>query len=186
MAATNYSKLLKKDSKNYITTALLQLLETHDFNDLKVSQVVKKAGVSRMAFYRNFDSLEQVLTQYFEDKIGNAFMMVKSDISTAEKQAWMLDFFEKYTGLIKLSIRCNFEYIIRKVFDQQMIEFYRDTLKDVDMDVAQRNYWANFMSSGVYAIWREWVIKDQREPLSEVHKLIGILQNSTLQALTRL
>lgn len=117
MAATNYSKLLKKDSKNYITTALLQLLETHDFNDLKVSQVVKKAGVSRMAFYRNFDSLEQVLTQYFEDKIGNAFMMVKSDISTAEKQAWMLDFFEKYTGLIKLSIRCNFEYVIRKVFD---------------------------------------------------------------------
>lgn len=60
MAATEHSKKIKQDSQTYLITALLQLLKTKDFTDITVTQVVKRAGVSRMAFYRNFDTLDDV------------------------------------------------------------------------------------------------------------------------------
>lgn len=65
MAATNHAQAIKQDSKDYLTTALLQLLEKNIYSSITVSQVVRRAGVSRMAFYRNFDSLDDVLTRLF-------------------------------------------------------------------------------------------------------------------------
>ncbi|MFC3800940.1 hypothetical protein [Cohnella sp. GCM10012308] len=58
MAATDHARSIKKDTKEWIAIALLELLQIKRLPKLSVSEVVKKAGVSRMAFYRNYDSLE--------------------------------------------------------------------------------------------------------------------------------
>ena len=73
MAATNHAQAIKKDSQTYLTTALLQLLRTHDLDTITVTQVVKRAGVSRMAFYRNFTTLEDLLTAYFARRLQRGF-----------------------------------------------------------------------------------------------------------------
>ncbi|CBL90703.1 hypothetical protein PB1A_0928 [Leuconostoc inhae] len=39
------------------------------------------------------------------------------------------------------------------------------------------------MSAGVYNIWREWLLTNQTEPLTTIHDLIAILQQSTMKAL---
>ena len=57
MAATQHAQLIKQDSRDYLTTALLQLLETHDLATITVTQVVKRAGVSRMAFSVSYTHL---------------------------------------------------------------------------------------------------------------------------------
>ncbi|WP_218032368.1 TetR/AcrR family transcriptional regulator [Paenibacillus glycanilyticus] len=61
MAATEHAQNIKKDTKEWIALALLELLKTNRLSKLTVSEVVKKAGVSRMGFYRNYENLEQVL-----------------------------------------------------------------------------------------------------------------------------
>ncbi|WP_300558725.1 TetR/AcrR family transcriptional regulator, partial [Companilactobacillus sp.] len=93
MAATNHAQAIKKDSQQYLTTALLQLLETKPLNEISVTQVVKRAGVSRMAFYRNFDTLDDLLTSYFEPQIEQKFTDIKNDISTQDKMDSLGQFF---------------------------------------------------------------------------------------------
>lgn len=44
-----------------IETALLQLMQEHNLKEISVTQIVKRAGVSRGAFYRNYDTKEDVL-----------------------------------------------------------------------------------------------------------------------------
>ena len=41
-------------TKHYIVEALGILLETKDFADITVKEIVEKAGVGRATFYRNF------------------------------------------------------------------------------------------------------------------------------------
>lgn len=41
------------------------------------------------------------------------------------------------------------------------------------------------MSAGVYAIWREWLLGGQLEPLTMIHELLATLQTATMQALTQ-
>ena len=50
--------------KECITTALLQMMENTPFEDIAITDLVKKAGVGRVSFYRNFESKKDVLAKY--------------------------------------------------------------------------------------------------------------------------
>ena len=50
--------------KECITTALLQMLENTPFDEIAITDLVKKAGVGRVSFYRNFESKKDVLVKH--------------------------------------------------------------------------------------------------------------------------
>lgn len=50
--------------KECITTALLQMMENAPFNEIAITDLVKKAGVGRVSFYRNFESKKDVLEKH--------------------------------------------------------------------------------------------------------------------------
>lgn len=58
-------------TKESIETALLFLLEKKDIKQISVSELVRKAGVSRNAFYRNYKSKEEILEIYYERTSSN-------------------------------------------------------------------------------------------------------------------
>ena len=62
------SNLLTREA---IETALLQLLEKKDLTKISISELVKRAGVSRAAFYRNYDSKEEILESVFKRSVHN-------------------------------------------------------------------------------------------------------------------
>ena len=43
-------------TKSCIMEALLQLMHTKDYNDISITDITARAGVSRMAYYRNYRS----------------------------------------------------------------------------------------------------------------------------------
>lgn len=50
-----------ESSVELICTAVLELLETKPLGEITISDVQRRSTVSRSTFYRNFDSLEDVL-----------------------------------------------------------------------------------------------------------------------------
>lgn len=48
-------------TRESLETALLQLLQEQDIRDISIEALVQRAGVSRMAYYRNFGSKEAIL-----------------------------------------------------------------------------------------------------------------------------
>lgn len=50
-----------------ITQALLLLMQTQPFAQITITDVVKKAGVGRVSFYRNFAGKEDVLLSYLSE-----------------------------------------------------------------------------------------------------------------------
>ncbi len=53
-------------TRHYIITALFKLMNDYDYNEIKVTDIVRKAGVGRATFYRYFKSKEDILIYYFE------------------------------------------------------------------------------------------------------------------------
>lgn len=183
MAATDHSQQIKQDSQEYLITALLQLLQTTNLNDIKVTQVVKKAGVSRMAFYRNFETLDDVLIAYFKPKIDAEFNLVINRVPQNQKMTALGEFFSEMSDTMTLAVKRNYEFIIQNIFNDNMMSFYDTALNWDNFSPIQRKYWTRFMSAGVYAIWREWLIGNQQESLNDIHTLIADFQTSTLKAL---
>lgn len=183
MAATDHSQQIKQDSQTYLITALLQLLKNNNLNDITVTQVVKKAGVSRMAFYRNFETLNDVLIAYFKPKIDAEFDLIINRVPPTEKIIALEKFFSETADIMELAVKRNYEFIIQNIFNDNMLNFY-DTVFNWDKftDI-QKKYWTRFMSAGVYAIWREWLIGGQKDSLNDIHILIADFQTATLKAL---
>jgi len=48
-------------AKECIVTALIELMKVRDYNAISITDITKKAGVSRMAYYRNYTSKEDIL-----------------------------------------------------------------------------------------------------------------------------
>ena len=47
-----------------ITKALLQLMDKKPISDITITELVERAGVARVSFYRNFTSKENVIEEY--------------------------------------------------------------------------------------------------------------------------
>lgn len=60
------NKEINQLTRESIETALLFLLEKKDMRHISISELVRKAGVSRNAFYRNYKSKEEILELAYE------------------------------------------------------------------------------------------------------------------------
>ena len=118
MAATEHAQAVKQDTKAFITTALLQLLAKEKLSVLTVSQVCKRAGVSRMAFYRNFDDLDQILYEYYQPKLAAVFDTIRQNPQYSVKFDIQLKFFNAFGDFWLLSVDRGYESIIRRIFTE--------------------------------------------------------------------
>lgn len=62
----------KRTEANYkvrrqITDALFSLMHEKNFADITVTEIIRRAGVARVSYYRNFSSKEKVLTGLIDD-----------------------------------------------------------------------------------------------------------------------
>ena len=58
-------------TKTYIFQAFYDLLTKHNINEINVSDICNKAGVSRMSFYRNFKSKDDLVERSLEKILEN-------------------------------------------------------------------------------------------------------------------
>ncbi len=159
MAATKHAQEIKNDTKDFITTAMLQMLAKEKLQALTVSQVCKRAGVSRMAFYRNFNGLEQILYEYYQPKIAAVFDVIHLNSQDSAKFESQLNFFNLFGDDLLSSADRGFEPIIQRIFIEEIKKFYAPN---------SDGYRTTFMAAGVYAIWRKWLLEGQQKPLKEI------------------
>lgn len=67
-------------SKHWMEDALLQLMEQKNYSKITVKDITEKAGVSRLTFYRNFESKEDILKFHFECIFQNYENTLKKNI----------------------------------------------------------------------------------------------------------
>jgi AcrR family transcriptional regulator len=134
--------------------------------------VCKKAGVSRMAFYRHYDGLEQILHEYYQPKIAEVFDVIQKETDDFAKFNVQLEFFNAFSDELLLSLEQGFETIIERIFIAEIEKFYTPKLDE---------YRIAFISAGVYALWRKWLTNGKTVPLSEVTKILKTLSTEVLQ-----
>lgn len=177
MAATDHAQNIKKDTREWITLALLELLRSKKLAELTISELVKKAGVSRMAFYRNYDSLEQVLEEHYEPKFADIFNKIASQPNHEEKLAALTRFFQTVSPDFRAAIAAGYTDLLYQLFKSHIAHFYDELIPFPDWTSVKRNYWIQFMSAGVFEVWMTWIRGGQQETLAEMSALIRLFHN---------
>lgn len=80
-------------TRECLQTALITLMGQKPFDKITVSELVRRSGVSRTAFYRNYNTKEEILNE-----VGDVFMdMLAKSFANGrfqnDRRGWYYDFF---------------------------------------------------------------------------------------------
>ena len=73
--------------------ALLQLVTKKPYDSITVTELCKKAGVSRMAFYGNFESKDEIIKKIVYDLQNELFLRIGSPFRQEVTHNWYLEMF---------------------------------------------------------------------------------------------
>lgn len=134
----------------YITQALLMLLKKKEYKNISITEICKKAGVTRMSFYRNFENKDDILFKrvravtdeflkqsaisYKNDMLGSYFTKLFTHLGQQTELCSALD----KAGLI---------YMIKDEFDRVFLNTYRQEYDE---------YKSVFLAGGIYNVFLLW------------------------------
>ena len=107
-----------KYTREWTFEALYRLLEVKKYEDIKISEIIKKAGISRATFYRNFSTKDDIVKikvrAFFKDFINSVFEHYAAGYSGDE--IYLIQFFFKRIDeeekLVDTVIKTKLEYLM--------------------------------------------------------------------------
>lgn len=153
----------KTNSKQFIVTALFNLMETNRYADITISQICHTAGVTRKTYYKYFYESFRILDYFFEE-MDKEFQSKLSKCKTSEEYYYV--FFKKwrdYGDYFKILINQNMHgYIIDN--------FQKYTVKYADK---HNDYTCNYIAYMFFSLIYTWSIHNFEDPIESLVDFVG-------------
>lgn len=159
------NKESRKLTRESLETTLLLLLEKKPLNQITISELVAKAGVSRNAFYRNYKSKEAILESILTQIVRRIFRGIKNfDLKTQLSQAWLFILTEakKEANVLRMIFEQHLEKLLTSIVSKRLKAYQRFKKKH------DSRYTNSFWSNAIISVLSNWVADDMRIPAEEV------------------
>lgn len=157
---------------SFIVEALFELLGERPFSRITVTEIAKRAGVSRSTYYRSFSSKECIAKRFVEEILEECFErfdeVVRSRKLSAEDQnLWLRILFstmEQKLPRIKLLVRNGLSPLFLEALNERFIA----SGEEADCEL----YKLRYHLGGLYNCFTQWVEDDARMPPNEMAELV--------------
>lgn len=165
--------LLKSQKSRFnrmcIAEAIIELMKTEELKKIKISTVVKKAGVSRTTFYKHFNSLEEVLDDYMNEIVAeyNIERAKNAEIKSLYDYKNILltiYFFDQYADFFKTVTKQGFYSLLIDAINSFMT-------KNIYFD-KNNLYELYCYSGGLLNIFIKWEEDGKKEKPEEIAQIV--------------
>lgn len=165
-------------SKECLSTALLTLMQSKKINEISITELCNKAGISRMTFYRFYIEKEDIIREYI-NKIGCFFSTNYNNLIDVDFYTYLILLFKelkKCVPLTKALLQSNISYIIQEFFIEI---FSKNTIPDGVGCNKYLPYTNHYFSGALWNIYVYWIKNDLKETEEELSKIICSIINET-------
>lgn len=99
-----------KLTRECLQTALIYLMNEKPFEKITITELVRRSGVSRTAFYRNYTSKEDILTEFSNWFLTDLARSLEDECYKKQPYLWYLRFFssvKEHADIFKLLIQAD-------------------------------------------------------------------------------
>ncbi|GEO68191.1 TetR/AcrR family transcriptional regulator [Levilactobacillus acidifarinae] len=167
----------KSDKNTLLFKALASLSQKKPFHDISISVLCQQAGVSRMYFYRHFNTLDEIIAQHINDdfrrfvrlidhrRIKNSAIFIETFLQVLEPDLPELAIFLK-------NDRAN---LIQTIFQNDLAELIKvDTLP---FPKVHNPYWQVYVAGGLTRVLVTWFEQAHPESPKQMGQLITQIVN---------
>lgn len=155
-------------ARRSLAVALIQLMQTHDFHKISITQLTQTAGVSRMTYYRHYQNKQEILYDYVK-KIDNDLPYVDlGQCSRLEVFDFLVNLFEylkKFELSTQILINQGFESLIVDIFNHsKLIQLPLSMQAALSKEQQDKQYFQRIFASGMLSnTYLHWVKTGQSQ-----------------------
>lgn len=153
--------------------ALLLLMKNQAVDKISITELCKKAGVSRMAFYKNFDSKEAILEDYISQMLDDSVQLISTlDLSNTYNSSLVYfqmikdnqDFFEI------VLLRHRNEYVLNQIFTY-LFNSFNASVYNYNLSKDEIKPFAYYRGAGLIYLAVYWIEHSFKESVTEMANL---------------
>ncbi|WP_084245056.1 TetR/AcrR family transcriptional regulator [Planomicrobium okeanokoites] len=140
-------------TRECIESALILLMNEKTYTSITITDIVRRAGVSRTAYYRNYSSKEDILHSLVKDIVITVIgSMSKYDPLENLYKFWLEMFYglKPYIETFQILLKAN----MGETFLFQINQTLQESVAEKDM---VSRYGQFFWSGAVYSVLIEWI-----------------------------
>lgn len=178
MTNQNESNKTKRNrfTRMCIGEALLTLLADNDYDSIKISDIVAKAGISRMTYYNYYRSKTDILDDYLQEVVAlylrsAAEEEVQNNIGVFQDYDHILhalNFFDQYSNFFLTLAHAGLYSVIINAVNRYMEE---QMLPNYDGSI----YALYFYSGALINTFLKWEENGKVESIEEIAKIVSSL-----------
>jgi AcrR family transcriptional regulator len=166
-----------KYTREWTFEALYQLMELKPFYDIRISEIIDKAGISRATFYRNFSCKEDII----KIKVKTMFSQFNKHMfdyyrtnQPEDERVVISEFFKRVDQeekLIETVINANLEYVMIDGI-VELINYYKEAFYSiVKTNTKTQDYIIDMVSSSAWTLLSRWHRTGKEESPSRLAKI---------------
>lgn len=121
----------KRFVRSCIYQALIDLMKNESFDSITTTQIIKRAGVSKMGFYRNFKSKENIVEEFIYEKFIETVNKIVStrefNFEVYDIMITTLETFKKYAPYVNLFLDQGLEHLMYDCYKKGFFALYNRT-----------------------------------------------------------
>lgn len=158
-------ELRSEISKSDLADALVLLLEKKEYQKISIQEIVDRAGLSRMAYYRNFESKDDIL-RFYLGKITDRFVKETQidydNLELDEYIAMLFTHLEQWASFCRLLQNNGLLHFVKSEFDR---------IFEGKAGTAAERYQYSFAAGGLFNIFSQWLSGNCKETPGELAQI---------------
>lgn len=148
--------------------ALIQLLQTKSLSNITISELTERAGVSRMTYYRNYNSMDEIFISYLKDLVDAYRQDVaawpdKGNYNDYRNMLHCYEYFDHYREFIACLVNTGLGHLLLQALDSYILDTYYTEDKGRDFYYTLRAF-----SGSLYNIYVTWIMENSMESAEEI------------------
>lgn len=161
-------------TKECIVTALLRLMETKSYQSISITDITALAGVSRMAYYRNYKSKDDILINHLTDHEKQLINDLHGEGATDLKGMMMIvsGFFQENSDVIKAIYDAGLGHRLTDMLGDRIYNYF-----PVAIEERAGKYAVPFYVGAVLAVFKRWFDNGMIESVEDISDILCRLIN---------
>ncbi len=162
-------------TKECIVTALLRLMENQSYDSISITDITNLAGVSRMAYYRNYNNKDEILIKHIVEQEERLLDELNGTGASDMKGviAYVSGFFQENAGVIEAIYEAGLAHMLTKMLEERVYNYF-----PIASAAKGGRYAVHYYVGGILAVFKLWFDKGMVESVDEISEIIYNLINN--------
>lgn len=159
-----------KMARERIVAALTELMSQKDYASITITEITQKANVSRMTYYRNYSSKEDILRKFMSDVGERIHSNILEQDLYRDPYRYYYNLFETlgpYDALVNAALTAGLGGLILDCIARNMDRTFLDTAATPGTE----KYLLRFYAGAFFHVFVEWARSGRQESCEQMARL---------------